>query len=100
MEYIKSRYNYELKSDNKIIVFNSLRNTFSTFNNEEYNFSDVKELSDTNLQFMKQQGVLVESDFDEEKSAFLKYMSLVDDGVLTLIILPTMKGSVKLDTTA
>jgi uncharacterized protein len=90
MEYKKSRFNYELKIDDKIIVFNSLRNTFSLFSQEEY-YQDIKELSDKSLNFMKQQGVLVDSDFDEEKSAFLKYMSIVDDGVLTLIILPTMK---------
>ena len=39
---------------------------------------------------MKKQGIIVEEGMDEDKEVFIKYMSVVDSGLLELIILPTL----------
>ena len=44
---------------------------------------------------MKDQGIIVDENFNEDKQVFLKYMSVVDNGVLELIILPTMNCNFK-----
>lgn len=90
MDLKRSKYNYEMDMGQNVLVFNSLRNTFSSFDKEQY-VKDINELDCDEKNFMIQQGVIIDGDYDEEKAAFLKYMSIIDDGLLTLIILPTMK---------
>lgn len=91
MSYKESRFNFTVDGgNNETVIFNSLRNSLSVLNSNDYNASDYNELSDEKIEFMKKQGIIVEEGMDEDKEVFIKYMSVVDSGLLELIILPTL----------
>jgi uncharacterized protein len=91
MEHVKSKFNFVVNSgENESIIFNSLRNTFSVVKDNEFNVDNFDMLPQKNIDFLKRQGIIVEENFDEDKEVFIKYMSIINNGVMELIILPTM----------
>lgn len=90
MDYELSKFNLVSHYDGKVLIFNSLKNTFTTIQEtEEDKIYNLEKLSITQLKDLEKRGIVVSKSADEDKMAFLKYVELVKSQVLHLIILPT-----------
>lgn len=85
----ESKFNYVVTKDNNTIIFNSLQNTLTVLSSDDYKNISVGYNDKINT-FLKNQGIIVDDDCDEDKAAILKYQNVIDDGILELIILPTL----------
>lgn len=79
-----SKYNVIAHKDDNILIFNSLRNSF-TILDKGY---DLENSDD--VEFLEKQGIIVDEDVDEDKEAFIKFVNSCDERVLGITIMPTM----------
>ncbi|MDR2667180.1 MAG: radical SAM protein [Holosporales bacterium] len=86
---VLSKFNFSVPREDDLLVFNSLKNTLSVFPKEMLaDFEDNENVE--SIEFLTERGILVDDDFDEDKAALIKYYSVIDDGTLELILLPSM----------
>lgn len=87
----KSKYNYFVEEAGKVLVFNSLVQTLSVMDRDKFDLLEKEQLENFDCkELLVKQGLIVEDDVDEDKKALMKYMDVIDDGRIELIILPTM----------
>ena len=79
-----SKYNVIAHKDGHRLIFNSLKNTY-TILGDDY---DLENSDD--VRFLEKQGIVVPEGMDEEKEAFIKYISTCDERCLGITIMPTM----------
>lgn len=90
----KSKFNLVTEKDDNVIIYNSLKNSLTVLSKKNYQTIPNDQTENLNS-FLSNQGIIIEDDYDEDKAAITKYHNIIDDGMLELIILPTLKCNFK-----
>lgn len=94
MGYKKSKFNYVTRTNNGVIIYNTLYNSLSRLSELEYQqYQNGERLEDELLQLMVSQGILVRDNIDEAEryNIFSRLSNKYFRGIPAITVTPTME---------